>query len=168
MKKQILVALQSENPLAQIIPYLETAIEPDTRVILLIPYGMAGRRLGAHVDNPETWAGARETMSAGKPRVGDVSSQDEQKRMAELRLALTEQAMRKKGVDIVTDIYRGRLRTVISRYVRSSDVRLIIRRKKFGVVFSTLLHNAIRLLGHLKNPDFSTWHCSLRGTGYRS
>ena len=165
MKKQILVALRSENPLCEIMPYLDAVTRPNTTVVLLIPYYKVSRRLQAWGDSREKTHGAGETMSAWSSYPERESSEDEKKRLTELRVALTEQAMRKKGVEIVTDIYRGRLRKVIKGYMRNGEVHLIIGRKKFDVGFSGLLQKAPLLFGYLKNPDFSSWHCSLRGTG---
>lgn len=156
MAEKILVALKSENPLGHIIPYLDKITQPGVRVVLLIPYQWTAL-LKSSRPGWEAVESVEEAASEWRKILKRYSPEEDERRLAEHKIFLAEEALRKRGVEVVTDVYVGRLRNVIRSYIRNGDVSLVIVPKRFTARSATLLRKARLFFSSFKKPAFSSW-----------
>jgi hypothetical protein len=156
MAKKILVALRTQNPLEEIMPYLDEMTQPGVRVVLLLRY----QESGISASPRDGWDGAAawgNGVSEWKKNRASESPEAEQNRLSEMKVFLAEEALRRRGVDIITDVYVGSLRKVIKDYVRRGDVHLIVMQKRFGLGNFSILKKVRLTFGYFKKPELSSW-----------
>lgn len=149
MAGQILIPLKRHDRIEQILPYIENIAQPGMRVVFLIPYPVA----------PWLWLrdhwviteSAREAMMAGR-KIMERYSCDVQMRLAEQRVVLARQALRKIGVETAVDVYTGRLRRVVESYRRGGNVHWIMLPVGSGIRIMSFLLERIPLPGFFKRP----------------
>ena len=155
MADKILVALGSENPLGQIIPHLDKITQPGVGVVLLIPC----QRKALLKSSRPGWQAVESEEEAGsewRRILNRFSSEEDERRLAEHKIFLAEEALRARGVDIVTDVYVGRLRDAIKSYMRNGDVRLLIVPGRFTALGTSLLKTTTQFFSFFKKPAFSS------------
>lgn len=153
MAGQILVALRRNERLEQIIPYIERIAQPGMRIVFLIHYPVDGG-FGWVRDHWVETESPREAALAGK-KILERYSLEEQRQSAEYKVFLAQEALRKRGVEIVADVYTGCLRKVVEGYTRRGDVHLIMMRGGIGLRIMRFLHGTIPFFSLLKRPSFS-------------
>lgn len=143
MAKKILVALNSQDRLDQMLPYIEEIAQPGMEVVLLIrfaPNALAKEprdqwvtlkpleeiRFGKDVEEPAFATG----------NIDDRRLLQDQKLLAEHKVFLALEALLKKGVEIAVDVYTGSLRRAVRTYTRRGNVHLIMQRA--GSIFSMI------------------------------
>lgn len=156
MAEKILVALRSENPLGQIIPYLDNIAQPGVSVVLLIPYRWRAL-LKSSQPGWEAVESVEEAALEWRKILKRPSPEEDGRRLAEHEIFLAEEALRRRGVEIVTDVYVGRLRNVIRNYMRNGDVRLVIIPNKFTGRGRSLVKKTRQFFSFFKKPVFSSW-----------
>lgn len=144
MGGHILVALKSDDRLEQFLPYIETIAQPGVTLVYLIRYP----RIGGFKLVQDRWMG-EEVLEDSTSAQTSISEQDsleeEQIRLNQVKVFIAQEALRKKGIEIVVDVYKGRLKKVIERYMRKGGVKFILMRAQ----------------GALRNTGFSPWRLSL-------
>jgi len=150
MGGQILVALKDDDRLEQIIPYIERIAQPGTRVVYLIHHSLTGDfKVGQ-----DWWLSGEffEEPSSVQRKIERDSVEDEQARLSQHKVFLAQEALRKKGVEMVADVYTGRLKKVVERYMRKGDVKFILTRAR-GILHNMgFLQETLSLLGLFKRP----------------
>jgi hypothetical protein len=152
MGEQILVALKGNDRLEQIIPYLENVARPGMKVVFLIHYPVTGgsQRLRDHWVTAESVEGAR---FAGE-KIRETHWLEEQGRLAEHKVFLAQEALRKRGVEIVVDVYTGSLRRAVKSYVRKGGIHLIMMRARTSLAMMKLLPRVVSLFGLFQQSSF--------------
>jgi len=154
MGGQILVALNGDDRLEQINPYIEKVAQPGMRVVYLIRYSVSGGLKTV----PNWWTSEdflEEPSLAQRKILERDSLVDDQVRLTQLKVFLAQEALRKKGVEIVADVYTGRLKKVVERYMRRGDVKFILSRARGVLRNRGLLQRALSLFGLFKRPTLS-------------
>jgi hypothetical protein len=150
MGGQILVALKDDDRLEEIIPYIERIAQPGMRVVYLIrhsvivdlktiqDFGMGGEFL--------------EEPSSIQKKIERDTVEEEQARLSQHKVFLAQEALRKKGIEMVVDVYRGRLKKVVGRYLRKGDVKFILTRARGVLHHIGFLQELLSLVGLFKRP----------------
>jgi len=153
MAGKILVALKRNDRLEEVIPYIEKVAQPGMKFVFLIQYPLIGAfewlRDRMRGEFPEEAAWAEKKIFAR------YSGEEEERRLAEHKIFLAQQALRKRGVEIVVDVYTGPLRKAVDSYRRQGDLQLIMMRMGSVLRIQSFLHGAIPLLGIFRRPSFS-------------
>ncbi len=152
MAGQILVPLKKHDRIEEILPYLEKIAQSGMRVVFLMHYPMTGGFdwLQYQGGMGEPVEGA--TLAANKR---DSSEEERERQLAEHRLFLAQEALRKKGVEIIVDVYTGSLRRVIEDYKAGGDVHWIMMRTARGNPIMRLLGRKDPFFGIFKRSSFS-------------
>ena len=123
MEGKILVGLRSDDPVEEIIPYLERLAKPGMKVVCLIHYPLEPREYLR--DHWVTTDSTRCAIAAGR-KLMDRYSWDAQKRRAEEKLAAVGRAMQKRAVSLEIDLYTGSLQTRVIDHTGDSDIPWVI------------------------------------------
>ncbi len=162
MAGKILVALKSQDRLYQVLPYVEEVAQPGMKVIFLIRFAPTGVSEGSR-DNSVTlkppeeveFVGDLEQRRRTDGQIRGTQSMEEQRLLAEHKAFLTEEALRKRGIEIAVDVYTGSLKRVVRSYTRDGDVHLIMMRAgRFLLAMMRVLNRAMPILGLFKRPAF--------------
>lgn len=153
MAGQILFALKRNDRLEQIIPYIEKIAQPGMRVVFLIHYPANGSFEWLR-DHWVTSEFSEEAKLAGE-KIRETYSLEEQRRLAEQKVFLAQEALRKRGVEIAVDVYTGRLRRAVESYTRNGDVYWIMMRVGTGLGMMKFLHRTIPFFRLFQHPSFS-------------
>ncbi len=153
MARQILVPLKKNDRLGQVIPYIEKIAKPGMTVVFLIHSPLAGA-LEWSRDPWVTGEFSEEDLSWERRISKSYSLEDEQTRLDNYQVFLVQEALRRRGVEIVVDVYRGRLRKVVEEYRRKGDVELIMMRTEGAHWHFRFLQKTMSFFG-LKRHDFS-------------
>jgi len=153
MAGQILVSLKKNDRLEQVIPYLEKIAQPGMKVVFLMRYPADGgfEWLRDHWVTTESVEEARRAGEKIRKRYGLA----EQERLAEHKVFLAQETLRKKGVEIAADVYVGSLRRAVKNYSLKGDVHLIMMRPRIGLAMMKLLHKTVPIFGLFYQPSFS-------------
>ncbi len=124
MAGKILVALKRNDRLEEIIPYIEKIAQPGMKVVFLLRYPVAGDFLwlGDHCVTTES---PREAMLAGR-RIMQRYSWEVQRALAEQKVLIAREALRRKEIEVAVEIYTDSLRRVVRHYTATGDVHLIM------------------------------------------
>jgi hypothetical protein len=150
MGGQILVALKDDDRLEEIIPYIERIAQPGMKVVYLIRHSVivdlkTVQDFGMGLEFPEEPSSMQQKMERD-------SLEEEQARLSQHKVFLAQEALRKKGIEMVADVYRGRLKKVVERYLRKGDVKFILTRARGLVHNIGFLQETLSLLGLFKRP----------------
>jgi hypothetical protein len=135
MAPQILVALKSEDRLSQMIPYIEKIAQPGMKVVFLIGfhplaasttprYNTLGLRF---LEDPRFDGDVEKPQFAAEISSG-TQSMEKQRLSVEHKVFLALEALRKRGVEILVDVYVGSLKRVLKNYTRKGNVHFIVKR----------------------------------------
>jgi hypothetical protein len=152
MKPQILVAIDSQDRLSQLMPYIEKIAQPGMQVIFLIRWH-AQQALTAALPRPLEFNGDDAPLitdydleaKRAPERQGECT---EERLTAEHRLFLAEEALIKRGIEVTVDVYTGSFRKAVASYMWSGNVYMIIRPARGLSAISQLLYKMV--------PNFST------------
>lgn len=154
MAGQILIALKGNDRLEQFIPYVEKITQPGMKIVFLIRYPVVRRferfwgfRIRGEFPEAATLA---ERKMFNKP-----SSEEEERRIAAHKVFLAQEALRKRGVEIVVDVYTGNLRRVVERYRGQGGVQLIMMRMGSALRLPSFLDGTVPFSSLFKRPSFS-------------
>jgi hypothetical protein len=150
MGGQILVALKDDDRLEEIIPYIERIAQPGMKVVYLIRHSVIADLKTVQ----DAWMGREflEEPSSIQKKIEKDSLEEEQARLSQHKVFLAQEALRKKGIEMVADVYRGRLKKVVERYLRKGDVKFILTRARGLVHNIGFLQETLSLLGLFKRP----------------
>jgi len=163
MASQILVALKSQDRLSQMIPCIEKIAEPGMKVVFLIRFcpqtafkasyynGLASERL-----EDVRFVGDLEELRFAGANFRGAKAMEEQRLSAEHKVFLALEALVKRGVGIVVDVYTGSLRRAMKSYASIGDVHLIVMRARRGLMMAHFLYKAFAVFGFFKRPTFSS------------
>jgi len=154
MSKQILVSLKKNDRLEQVIPYLEKIAQPGMRVVFLMRYPVDGGFEWLR-DHWVTTESVEEARRAGE-KIRNTYWLEEQGRLAEHKVFLAQETLRKKGVEIAADVYVGSLRRAVKNYSLKGDVHLIMMRPRTGLAMMKLLHKTVPIFGLFYQSGFSS------------
>lgn len=152
MAKQILVALKSQDRLAHVLTYLDKIAQSGMRVVLLVPYDEASGALPMSRDNSDAAEPANPSRYAWKVILEQYSSEKERGQMAERKVYLAQEALRRRGVDIGVNVYEGSLRDVVRNYLSKGDVQLVLTQRGLAATISKVLGRLMAVFGLLKQP----------------
>ena len=152
MAGKILVALKRDDRLEEIIPYIEKIAQPGMKVVFLLHYPVAGDFLwlGDHWITTES---PREALLAGQ-RIVEKYSWDVQRGLAEQRVLIAREALRRKGIEVAVELYTDSLGRVVRDYTASGDVHLIMMGAGRSHPMMRLLQRTVPLLGLFRRPSF--------------
>jgi hypothetical protein len=135
MGPQILVALKSEDRLSQMIPYIEKIAQPGMKVVFLIGFRPLAAATtprdnapGLRVLEEPRLDGEAETQQFAAEISSGTPSMEKQRLSVEHKVFLALEALRKKGVEILVDVYAGSLKRVVKHYMRKGNVHFIVKR----------------------------------------
>lgn len=151
MAGKILVALKSNDRLEEIIPYIEKIAQPGMSVVFLLRYPVTGSFLWVR-DHWVTAESPREALLAGR-RVLEKYSWDVQKGLAEERILVAREALRRKEIEVTVDVYTDSLRRMIRNYTANGDIHLIMMGAGSGHTMMRLLRRTVPLLGLFRRPS---------------
>jgi hypothetical protein len=158
MAREILVALNSEDRLGQMIPYIEKIALPGMRVVFLIrfipqPAAKSSRRDSTElecVEESRFFAGEPEKSRFARENIGGTQSIEEQRLSAEHRVFLALEALLKRGIEISVDVYTGSLRRAVRRYTSKGAVSLIVMRARREQMMMDFLDKVFPIFGSFK------------------
>jgi hypothetical protein len=150
MAGQILVPLKKDVRIEEILPYLEKIAQSGMKVVFLIRYPTTGGFDWLRYDG-----GMGEPVEGATLAANKRDSSEEERQLAEHRVFLAQEALRKRGVEIIVDVYTGSLRRVIEDYKASGDVHWIMMRTGRGNPIMRLLGWKDPFLGMFKRSSFS-------------
>jgi hypothetical protein len=162
MAHQILVALQSEDRLSQMIPYIEKIAQPGMEVVFLIRFSLQPGFKGPQHDPMELMSPGEHSACLGatlkKPRLveentGGAQLMENQGLAAEHKVFLALEALLKRGVEITVDLYKGSLGRAVKNYTRKGDVHLIMMRARRALM-TDLCYKVLSVFGLAKHPTF--------------
>ncbi len=125
MSGQILVPLKKDEPIEEIIPYLEEITRPGIRVVFLIHFpadGFTWLRDQLAVMQTETQA------IFGNRDLASRYSWEGQRRFAERKVLPARKALEERGVEVAVELHTDSLKRVMRRYTTHGDVHLIVMR----------------------------------------
>ena len=152
MAKQILVALKSQDRLAHVLTYLDKVAQTGMRVVLLVPYDEASGALPMSQDSSDAPGPADSSRYAWKVILEQYSSEGERRQMAERKVYLAQEALRRRGVEIGVNVYEGSLRDVVRNYLRKGEVQLVLTQRGLAAKISQALRRSMAFFGLLKQP----------------
>jgi hypothetical protein len=114
------------------IPCIEKIARPGMKLVFLIAfrphavpraprYNLLALKYLGDVEEFEKPMFARENIS-------ETPSMEEQRLSAEHKVFLALEALHKRGVEIIVDVYTGSLKKVLKNYTRKGNVRFIMQR----------------------------------------
>jgi len=162
MTGQILVALESQDRLDQMIPYIEEIAQPGMEVVFLVRFAPMAVSRGSQ-DNCSTLKPLEEIRFVGEleePRFTDgkmkaTRSLEDHTLSAEHKVFLALEALLKRGIEIAVDVYTGSLSRVVKSYTRKGNVRLIMKRAGKAMTTVQFLGRIFSFLGLFKQPTLS-------------
>jgi hypothetical protein len=164
MARQILVALQSEDRLSQMIPYIEKIAQPGMKVVFLIRFSLQPALKGPQHDPTELMSSGEHSACLGaelkKPRLTEENTSEpqlmeNQRLVAEHKVFLALEALLKRGIELTVDLYNGSLRRAVKNYTRKGDVHLIMMRARRELM-TDFCHKALSVFGLAKHRTFSS------------
>lgn len=163
MAREILVALQSEDRLSQMIPYIEKIAQPGMKVVFLLRFSLQPAFEGPQHDPMELMSPGEHSVSLRaelkKPRLreeitSETQLMENQRLAAEHQVFLALEALLKRGIELTVDLYKGSLRRAVKNYTRKGDVHLIMMRARRELM-ANFCHKALSVFGLAKHPTFS-------------
>ena len=151
MAKQILVALKSQDRLAHVLTYLDKVAQSGMRVVLLVPYEVNGA-LPMLQDSSDAVEPGDSSRYAWKVVLEQYSSEGERRQMAERKVYLAQEALRRRGVEIGVNVYEGSLRDVIRNYLTKGEVQLVLMQRGLAAKISEVFQRLMAVFGLLKLP----------------
>jgi hypothetical protein len=145
MGRQILVALNSEDRLGQMIPYIEKIALPGMRVVFLIRFIPQPAAKSSRRDLTEL-----ECVEGSRFFAGGTQSIEEQRLSAEHKVFLALEALLKRGIEISVDVYTGSLRRTVKRYTSKGAACLIVMRARREQMMMDFLDKAFPIFGSFK------------------
>lgn len=129
MAKKILVLLDSKRDLEESLPAIERIASRGTRVIFLFRYPVESFRWTlARLQNKEVGISTRRELG----RIGVKYGWDEQKKIAEQKIASARDALATRGIRACVDLYTDPLERAIQKYTAAGDVRFVLAPEGFG------------------------------------
>jgi len=162
MARQILIALRNQDRLAEFVPYIEEIAQPEMKVVLLIPFA-PNRDSSASSDGWVTRRPFEEAMfvrDLAASKLADLETRTarslaQQKLLAEQKIVFAEERLRKRGVEIVADVYTESLRGVVRRYTRDGNVHLIMKRPGWVDKLGQFLRRTFSVSSSFTQPTLS-------------
>jgi hypothetical protein len=150
MAKKFLVILKERDRIREILTILEGVVTPGAKVIFLVPYPV------------DTWAWLRdhwittEFVRRAVPdgrRIMARYSWEEQKRLAEIRIASARRALENIGAEVSVVLQSG-LNRALRDYVLDTDFRMFLISTANGNATIELLRLFLVLLRRIKSRGF--------------
>jgi hypothetical protein len=162
MAEQILVALESQDRLNQLIPYIETVVQPGMKVVFLVRFAPNDILTGPE-DNRTTlepvedvqFLGDLEELRFTDGKMKATHAFEDRSLSAEHKAFLALDTLLRRGIEIAVDVYTGSLSRVLRRYTRKGNVRLIMKRAGKAMTAVRLLSRIFSFLGLFKEPALS-------------
>jgi hypothetical protein len=122
MKEEIVVVLRRHDQIEEILPYIETIVQPGMRVVFFVPYPMnLWPWLCDHWVTTESRIAA---VVAGRRIMNEYSS-EMQKNLAEQRISLARAILQRMQVEVVVDIYTASVRRAVHDYCTGREACLV-------------------------------------------
>ena len=153
MAEKILVALKRDDRLEEIIPYIEKIAQPGMKVVFLLRYPVTGDFLWLG-DHWVTTESPREALLAGR-RIIERYSWDVQRGLAEQRVLVAREALRRKEIEVTVELYTDSLRRVVRDYTAAGEVHLIMMGAGRTHPMMRLLQRTVPLLGLFRKRSSS-------------
>jgi hypothetical protein len=162
MAREILVALQSEDRLSQMIPYIERIAQPGMKVVFLIRFSLQPAFKRSQQDPMELMSPGEHSAylraELKNPRLTEENTSstqlmENQRLAAEHKVFLALESLLKRGVEITVDLYKGSLRRAVKNYTRKGNVHLIMRRARRALM-TNFWHKVFSVFGLAKPPTF--------------
>ena len=168
MAPQILVALRSEDRLSEMVPHIEEIAQPGMKVVFLIGfrplaasktprYSSLGLR---SLEDPRFDGDVEKPMFAGE-NISGTPLMEEQRLATEHKVFLALEALHKKGVEILVDVYAGSLKRVVKNYTRKGNVHFIVKRLGKVSAMMQFVRRAFPIFSEFKQRTFSPISCSI-------
>jgi hypothetical protein len=162
MASQILVALKSHDRLSQMIPCIEEIAEPGMKVVFLIRFcpqtaskASCHNGLASECFEDVRFVGDLEEPRFAGANLRGAKAMEEQRLSAEHKVFLALEALIKRGIEIIVDVYTGSLRSAMKSYASKGDVHLIVMQARRGLMMVHFLSKAFAVFGFFKRPTFS-------------
>jgi hypothetical protein len=150
MEGKILVSLRRHDPIEEILPYIEKIAQPGMRVVFLIPYPV--KLWPWFRDHWVTTESRREAMLAGK-KIMNEYSWEAQKGLADQKISLAIDVLRKRQVEVVVNVCMCRMRRAIKDHSVDREVRLILLQGGSSHPLVNRLRRTLALFGAFKRPS---------------
>lgn len=163
MSAEILVALKREDRLSEMIFLIEKIAEPGMKVVLLIGFHPSAPLKPLRSDLLELrsledpgFDGNVEKPQFAAELVSSAPLMERQWLTTEHKVYLTLEALRRKGVEILVDVYAGSLKGVLKHYSRKGNVHLIVKRLGKLRAMMQSVRRAFPVFGAFKERPFSS------------
>ena len=141
---RILVFLKKHDRVEEMIPCLEQLARPGMRVVFLVPYPV---QLWRYVrDHWITTESVRAAVLAGRQTM-EHYSWELQRARAERKVAPARDALRKKDIQVVVELYTGSLRKALRDYGSDNTIGLMMTTAAVGGWIGSWLTKAVVPLG---------------------
>ena len=162
MVPQILVALKSDDRLGQLIPYIEEIAKPGMKVVFLIGFRPQDASetarynpLGLRCSEDTRLAGDLEKPMFAAESISESHLMEEQRLVAEHKVFLALEALKKRGVEITVDVYAGSLKRIVKNYTRNGNVHFIVKRLGKLLAMMQFIRRAFPRFGASNQRAFS-------------
>lgn len=153
MTGQILVALKHDDQIPEITSILQKVAKPGSKVTFLMPYPASLRPwLRDHWITAESPRHARLEAQQISARY----SWEEQKRLAEEKIAAARDALTKMGVEVAL-VLKGRLNAAVRECVLTGDFQLLLMSAGTGRLAMELVRLSIMWLARIHRSSFSVF-----------
>jgi hypothetical protein len=138
MGNYILVPLNFTDQIESIIPRIEAVAQTGMTVIFLIPYQANGffknRRLRAELSTTDIPTDRNALMKY---------SYENQTRLADEKTSVAGEALRQRGIKVITYVYTGRLRRLLKRYKRNGGVHRVLPPRRNAIPIMAFLRRVV-------------------------
>jgi hypothetical protein len=151
MRKEILVAMKSQNRFEDIIPCLERVARPGMKVTFLVRYP------ADRFSWPKEKFG-RAAVLAETHRLAKYYSWQESQKRAQRKVAPAFEALQRKGVEVAVNLYAGSLKRAIKTHAPEGGDNVVMMPVGIGQWITSLLNGTNSVIRLFKRPGFSLVH----------
>jgi hypothetical protein len=151
MRKEILVAMTSQNRIEDIIPCLERVARPGMKVTFLVRYPADG------FSWPKEKFG-RAAALAETHRLAKYYSWQENQKRAQRKVSPAFEALQRKGAEVAVNLYAGSLKRAIKTHAPEGGDNLVMMPVGIGQWITSLFNGTNSVLRLFKRPGFSLVH----------
>jgi len=153
MTGQILVALKRDDQIREITPILQKVAKSGAKVTVLMRYPASLRPW--LMDHWITTESSRKAMLEAQ-RISARYSWEEQKRLAEEKIATARDALTKMGVEVAL-VLKGRLNAAVRECVLTGEFQLLLMSAGTGRLAMELVRLSILWLARIHRSNFSVF-----------
>jgi hypothetical protein len=156
MGNYILVPFNFSDQIEQIIPQIEEVAQAGMTVIFLISYQANGffetRRIRAELSINGMLSDRKALLQC---------SYEKQTRLAEERVSLAREILRRRGVEVIAYVYMNHLRSLLKSYKRNGGVHRVLLPRRNAIPIMAFLRRVIALFSVSKRfnsvPYLYSW-----------